>query len=116
MKLVIAGTILVMTAAAAVPARAQDVSGTVLKTACAEAPDTALGRFCLGYVDGYMSGFRNGIAAATVGAKICMPTNLTVGDWLAVVRNYMSDGSNDLNKPADTVVGYALYDAYRCKQ
>ena len=116
MKMIIACTIVGLTTSAAVPARAQDVSGTVLRTACAEAPDTPLGRFCLGYVDGYMSGFRNGVAAVTVGAKICMPNNLTVGDWLAVVRNYLSDVSNDLNKPADTIVGYALYGAYRCKQ
>ena len=99
-----------------IPVRAQDkLDGNVLKTVCSGPLDSAQGRFCEGYVAGYMAGFRNSIAAATVGARFCFPNDLTVGDWLAVVQKYLADSSHDLNQSAEMVVGTALYRAYGCK-
>jgi hypothetical protein len=96
-------------------AQTTPLDGNVLKTICSEPFESAHARFCQGYVDGYMDGFRNSIAASTVGAKICLPEHLTVGDWLAAVQKYLADSSHDLNQPADIVVSMALYGAYGCK-
>jgi hypothetical protein len=96
--------------------RAQDkLDGNVLKTVCSGSLDSAQGRFCEGYIAGYMAGFRNSLAAATAGARFCFPEHLTVGDWLAVVQKYLADSSHDLNRSAEIVVGMALYGAYGCK-
>jgi hypothetical protein len=95
---------------------AQDkLDGNILKTTCSGSLDSVQGRFCEGYVVGYMAGFRNSIAAAAVGARFCFPKDLTVGDWMAVVQKYLADDSHDLNRSAEIVIGAALYGTYGCK-
>lgn len=94
----------------------EKLDGNILKTVCSGPLDSPQGRFCEGYIAGYMAGFRESLAATTVGARFCFPKDLTVGDWLSVVQKYLADSSHDLNRSAEIVVGMALYGTYGCRQ
>jgi hypothetical protein len=91
-------------------------NGSELLSYCAKGTATAQ-TACLGYIAGVSDAIINDLIRDKESPiKACIPRSVTAGDRAAMVIKWLSQHSDQLRKPAATLVVKALSEAYPCRR
>ena len=104
------------TAIAAELGKAHMANGSELLTYCAKSTANAQSA-CLGYIARVSDAIKNDkIRDKASPVKACIPRSVKAGDRAAIVIKWLSRHSNQLRKPAATLVVRALSEAFPCQK
>ena len=91
-------------------------NGSELLTFCAKSSGHTQSA-CLGYIAGVSDAIINDLIRDKASpVKACIPKSMKAGDRAAVVIKWLSRHSNELRKPAATLVVRALSEAFPCQK
>lgn len=65
---------------------------------------------------GLFKGYVNGVVDLGDGVLFCTTTGVTRGQFTAVVAKYLKNNPEQWNKSADSIVVYAIEEAFPCKR
>ena len=119
MRLTVPGTVICVLLSAATVAselgKSHMANGSELLSFCAK-NSASTQSACLGYIAGVSDAIINDLIRDKASpVKACIPRNVKAGDRAAVVIKWLSQHSDQLRKPAATLVVRALSEAFPCR-